>query len=896
MPDWGEVLTTFLAEEAGGEELRLPPPRVAGYRVRQLLGAHGQGQVYLAEDERSGERVALKRWRVPSERAERELAALLALDHPGVVRVRAGVPDEELGLPCLVMDFVEGSSLAAGAPLEPSAVARLGAEVARALAHVHERGLVHRDLKPSNLLRRADGSVVVIDFGLVKARAPAASGLTGAEPLGTLPYMSPEQLGLIAAPVGPRSDLYGLGVTLYECLTGALPFETRGAYERRGRDVWSDPPAGAQVAGVPADLRRIVAGCLAFDPEQRPASARELAALLTQGAAPAEPKPGALVVLAVALLGALGLALLGLASASRADRQLVLQPGPLLGRDADLCGVELYANDNNGPRDYLRVGARPPATGQAGPFHALIAFDLAALPPDAELLEARLELYCSHPIYGAGPPRVDVHEVLACDDGRTPWVEGTGLLDRELDGVAWSGSFQGRRPSEGSARPELSAPPYAPTPLARLAPRLSPAWVSADVTPAARRWLRAPAQNHGLTLRPARPALGAWCFASSDHIDPALRPRLRLRFRGSPARPRDERALAAAGRREAQAALDYAHTLARRANPRAALAALSSACRAAPDWGRPYFERAGLADQLGLQAVAWIDAERCLATLDPELTPAAFLRFASGWTRREGDGAQLFGLAAALIAATDPDAAAEADALLARALPPLSERLPSAASRDLLDKCLARHAEAGLLPGPARARSSGPALALVLWRLARGERAAARRAASQALARWPEEPRLRALAELEPSQAARPALRAAWVRALLLAGEGERARSALSAARSEWPQDAGLARLDVLFTLRDRIGSGRGHGTQALLRPGSAGGAHQLGRLVLPARLLSAHPDRGSAGEHPGVGLHLLVGGLTDAPPDRLRGGRAAQVFLPGPQRVHRLGRLGDDA
>ncbi len=167
---------------------------------------------------------------------------------------------------------------------------------------------------------------------------------------------------------------------------------------------------------------------------------------------------------------------------------------------------------------------------------------------------------------------------------------------------------------------------------------------------------------------------------------------------------------------------------------------------------------------------------------------------------REGDGAQLFGAAAAVIAACAPDFAERADALLGELLAsPLRERLGSAASHDLLDKCLLRHAEAALLPGPARARDVGPLLVLVSWRLAEGKRELARERLREAAAGHPDAARLRELAGLDPASSEEPRLRAVWARTLVLSGAAERARRVVASALERWPGDAELERLERLL-------------------------------------------------------------------------------------------------
>ena len=785
MPNWGDVLREFLADPADPDEaFRLPPPRVEGYTVGALLGEHGQGQVYLAVDARSGEQVAIKRWRVPSARAERELRALATLDHPGVVRVRGGAEDLELGLPCLVMDYVAGERLlASGQRLAPDAVRALAREVASALAHVHARGLVHRDVKPANLVRRADGAVVLLDFGLVRTLRPepALDAGTGAQPAGTLPYMAPEQLGLRDDPVGPAADLYGLGATLYECLTGAVPFETNGAFERRGRDVWRDPPRGARVWGVPDDLRALISRCLAFDPADRPPDAPAVAAALE-----ADPRPTAPLSLrglaGVCLVAAL-LASTLVAPTPAASEERVVQPGPVLGQDTFVSSVGRYVNDNFGVDGFLRVGRRPATTGQSGELQALLRFDLAWLPPETDLREAWLELYVDRVDFGPGPARLEAQRVEPALDGRTPWQEGTGLVDARLDGVAWRGRFVGVEPGETSARDDLSAPPVAET-VAAAVDLPAAGWLRLELTSLVRGWLDHPASNHGLRLRADPRAVGVVNLVASDHFRSDARPRLRLRL-GAPAPvPPAE----PAGRRaEAERQLRYALTLLRHGNPEAAFDALCDACRVDPAWGRLYAQRARVADRLGLRAVTWLDSERALTVADPDPTADAFLTYAEAWIDREGLAAPAFATVGAVVAACEPSAAARADRVLAQALarPALRASFPQPEFREALRRRLTDwSAGADNAPGLATTHA--------LWELARGDAEPLRALQARTPAPWT------AVGPNGPRAEAPAAVHAAWIRVLAVRGEVERLTEALRRARARWPDDAGLRRLEGL--------------------------------------------------------------------------------------------------
>ncbi|QDV09288.1 Serine/threonine-protein kinase Pkn1 [Planctomycetes bacterium Poly30] len=221
------------------------PARIGPFRVVRLLGQGGMGAVYLAEQTEPFVRtVAVKVIRSGlsrksiTRRFELEREALSRMDDPGIARVLdAGLDDDKR--PYFAMEYVEGQRLDVFCDergLDVEARLRLLLEVARSVQHAHQRGILHRDLKPSNLLvSTQDGATrtKVIDFGLaraVDARATLGTMTTDGEVLGTLAYMSPEQARLVDADVDTRTDVYSLGIVMYELLTGRLPAE-----DERGR-------------------------------------------------------------------------------------------------------------------------------------------------------------------------------------------------------------------------------------------------------------------------------------------------------------------------------------------------------------------------------------------------------------------------------------------------------------------------------------------------------------------------------------------------------------------------------------------------------------------------------------------------------------------------------------
>jgi serine/threonine protein kinase len=277
-------------------------PRIPGYEVLGELGRGGMGVVYLARQLGLNRLVALKMilsgphagsTELARFRAEAETAA--RLQHPNIVQVyEVGEAD---GRPFLSLEYIDGIGLDQalnGRPQPPAAAARLVKTLAEAVQYAHEHGVVHRDLKPANILLApasgrdgestprpeagANGVPKITDFGLAK-QLDAGGGLTqtGAV-LGTPSYMAPEQAEGRIHQIGPATDVYALGAILYECLTGRPPFRAATLFEtlEQVRALNPIPPRQLQPA-VPRDLETICLKCLHKEPEQRYASARDLA-------------------------------------------------------------------------------------------------------------------------------------------------------------------------------------------------------------------------------------------------------------------------------------------------------------------------------------------------------------------------------------------------------------------------------------------------------------------------------------------------------------------------------------------------------------------------------------------------------------------------------------------
>jgi len=273
--------------------------RIGLYEIVAPLGAGGMGVVYRARDTHLDRFVALKvvgeRDHVAEtarQRLLREARTASSLNHPNICTIyEAGEADGET---YIAMELVEGRSLSEligseGLPIETAI--RYGAQIADALAHAHERGVVHRDLKSANVVVTPEGRPKVLDFGLAKRAVEAsAETLTAAGTVvGTLSYMAPEVLR--GEPADARSDLWALGVMLYQAMTGTLPFRGSSAFEITSA-ILRDSPAPLP-AHVPGGLRAIVQRLLAKQAGERYQRASEVCAALEA----IQPDVGAPVVL-----------------------------------------------------------------------------------------------------------------------------------------------------------------------------------------------------------------------------------------------------------------------------------------------------------------------------------------------------------------------------------------------------------------------------------------------------------------------------------------------------------------------------------------------------------------------------------------------------------------------
>ncbi len=318
-----------------------PGTRLGPYELDSRIGAGGMGEVWRARDTRLDRRVAIKLLSIgfaadphSKTRFEREARTISQLEHPNICRlydVGEARVDSEAPVPYLVTELLDGETLRAKlgdpakgqGPLSVRKTLEYAGQLADGLAAAHDRGIVLRDLKPENIFISRDGRVKVVDFGIAKPTMPAMAGATTetaagvtspGRVVGTVAYMSPEQIR--AGDVDHRSDLFSLGVVLFEMVTGQRPFEGRSVFDTMHAILTSEPPpldAGSSRPIGPG-LSTLIGRLLEKDPHQRFQSARDLtfalqAVSIASGTTTAAPRiqrrtgPRTLAVVAAAVVG-----------------------------------------------------------------------------------------------------------------------------------------------------------------------------------------------------------------------------------------------------------------------------------------------------------------------------------------------------------------------------------------------------------------------------------------------------------------------------------------------------------------------------------------------------------------------------------------------------------------
>lgn len=278
------------------------PTQIGPYRVLREIARGGMAAVYEVVDPMSGDHLALKLLTIEGtalQRFNREYEAMIRLNHPNIVRVYAY--GEHEGMPWLTMELLAGTPVQAyardqGKPGDKnrlSEVIRLGHDLARALDHIHRRGLVHRDLKSANVLVLPDGRLKLLDFGTARV-ADAIEQITKEnEFIGTFAYASPEQIEGRA--LDARADLYSMGILLYRLFSGVLPFTDTDAQALAKAQVHqAAKPLGQVVPSIPANVAALVMRLLEKSPEARPSTGGEVADLLEAAAGRPLALPGTL--------------------------------------------------------------------------------------------------------------------------------------------------------------------------------------------------------------------------------------------------------------------------------------------------------------------------------------------------------------------------------------------------------------------------------------------------------------------------------------------------------------------------------------------------------------------------------------------------------------------------
>ncbi len=299
-PELPEVESPEVESNAGTSSVEAPfiltGKQIGFYKVESPIGRGGMGEVYLARDLRLGRRVALKLLRHDFHQTEekvqrfrQEARAVSALNHPNIVTIyEVGEVDSA---PCIISEYIEGRTLRTliagtetGRPLKLNRILEITMQLAGALGAAHQAGIIHRDIKPENIMVRGDGYVKVLDFGLAKlsesfdGSGKSGKAFQGNVPgivLGTVSYMSPEQAR--GGEVDPRTDIFSLGIVLYEMITGRKPFTGLTTSEILDSILSREPqPVAGFLPDAPAELQRIISRALDKERDRRYSTMNEL--------------------------------------------------------------------------------------------------------------------------------------------------------------------------------------------------------------------------------------------------------------------------------------------------------------------------------------------------------------------------------------------------------------------------------------------------------------------------------------------------------------------------------------------------------------------------------------------------------------------------------------------
>jgi serine/threonine protein kinase len=263
------------------------------YEIIAPLGKGGMGEVYRARDTRLRREVALKL--LPDaaahdadslHRFDRETRAVATLNHPSILAIHD--TGSYRNVPYAVTELLEGETLAdrlRSGPLHPQKAVEVAGQIADGLAAAHEKGIIHRDIKPDNIFLTNEGRAKILDFGIARIEQPARTaglsdtitsnrGSSSQFLVGTAGYMSPEQVR--GKPIDGRTDIFSLGATFFEMLTGRRAFMRDSPVETLGAVLRDDPRKHAEVDKIPDDLKAFVFRCLEKDPADRYQTARDL--------------------------------------------------------------------------------------------------------------------------------------------------------------------------------------------------------------------------------------------------------------------------------------------------------------------------------------------------------------------------------------------------------------------------------------------------------------------------------------------------------------------------------------------------------------------------------------------------------------------------------------------